>query len=138
MLAQKYKFFVNNKVVILCNNPGQLDELLDSDHIFIIKKYESPSSTVEAVDILLDNNNKSSLILFGNNLEEIKTEFLSNFLCIEAAGGLVLNSNQEVLLIYRRGVWDLPKGHVEEGETIETAAIREVQEETGLMELNIL
>ncbi|MEO1450469.1 MAG: NUDIX domain-containing protein, partial [Bacteroidota bacterium] len=36
------------------------------------------------------------------------------------------------LLIYNRGCWTLPKGHVDKGETILAAAIREVQEETGL------
>ena|GEM_PF-7045378 len=36
-----------------------------------------------------------------------------------------------VLLIYRRGVWDLPKGKREEGEAFETCAVREVAEETG-------
>lgn len=54
-----------------------------------------------------------------------------------AAGGLVLNSNKELLLIFRRGKWDLPKGKMEETETIEDCAIREVKEETGLQQLEI-
>lgn len=54
---------------------------------------------------------------------------------IIAAGGLVLNENSELLMIYRRGKWDLPKGKVEEGETIAAGAVREVQEETGLKQV---
>jgi len=54
-----------------------------------------------------------------------------------AAGGLVLNSNKELLLIFRRGKWDLPKGKMEETETIEDCAIREVKEETGLQQVEI-
>ncbi len=51
---------------------------------------------------------------------------------IVAAGGLVSNENGGLLLIYRRGFWDLPKGKLDEGESIETCAVREVEEETGL------
>lgn len=49
-----------------------------------------------------------------------------------AGGGLVLNEKGELLMIYRRGKWDLPKGKLDEGETIEDCAVREVMEETGL------
>jgi ADP-ribose pyrophosphatase YjhB (NUDIX family) len=51
---------------------------------------------------------------------------------IIAAGGLVLNDKGELLMIFRRGKWDLPKGKLDEGETIEACAVREVIEETGL------
>ena len=48
------------------------------------------------------------------------------------AGGLVINKNSEILFIYRKNKWDLPKGKLDEGENLEEAAIREVVEETGL------
>ncbi len=51
---------------------------------------------------------------------------------IIAAGGLVFNDKEELLMIFRRGKWDLPKGKLDEGETIEQCALREVEEETGL------
>jgi 8-oxo-dGTP pyrophosphatase MutT (NUDIX family) len=51
---------------------------------------------------------------------------------IIAGGGLVLNDAGELLMIYRRGKWDLPKGKLDEGETIEECAVREVEEETGV------
>lgn len=53
---------------------------------------------------------------------------------VTAAGGAVYKQNggqSEVLLIFRRGVWDLPKGKLEDGETIRQCAIREVAEEVG-------
>ena len=56
---------------------------------------------------------------------------------IIAAGGLVLNESAEILMIFRRGFWDLPKGKLDEGETIESCAIREVQEETGLKQVQL-
>ena len=49
-----------------------------------------------------------------------------------AGGGLVVNEKGELLMIYRRGKWDLPKGKLDVGETIEDCAVREVIEETGL------
>lgn len=56
---------------------------------------------------------------------------------IIAAGGLVTNENDELLLIFRRGKWDLPKGKLDEGENIEECAVREVQEETGLSNVTL-
>ncbi len=56
---------------------------------------------------------------------------------IIAAGGLVTNEKDEILMIFRRGVWDLPKGKLDKGETIETCAIREVEEETGLKNITL-
>jgi len=56
---------------------------------------------------------------------------------IIAAGGLITNPQGQLLLIFRRGYWDLPKGKVDEGESIEQCAIREVKEETGLTEVTV-
>lgn len=56
---------------------------------------------------------------------------------IDAAGGIVTNDHDEVLLIFRRGYWDFPKGKVEEDESFPEAALREVSEETGLISLRI-
>jgi 8-oxo-dGTP pyrophosphatase MutT (NUDIX family) len=57
---------------------------------------------------------------------------------IIAAGGLVVNENNELLFIFRRGYWDLPKGKLDDGESIETCAVREVQEETGLQNVELV
>lgn len=56
---------------------------------------------------------------------------------IIAAGGLISNGNNELLMIFRRGKWDLPKGKLDEGERIEECALREVKEETGLKEVTL-
>ena len=51
---------------------------------------------------------------------------------IESAGGLVCNRYHHILLMFKRGKWDMPKGRVEAGQSREVAALREVQEEVGL------
>lgn len=56
---------------------------------------------------------------------------------IVAGGGLVFNEHQELLMIFRRGKWDLPKGKLDEGESIEVCAVREVMEETGLVNVTL-
>ena len=60
---------------------------------------------------------------------------------VQAGGGIVacrLPGEVAVLLIHRRGVWDLPKGKLDPGETIEACALREVREEVGIDELSML
>ena len=56
---------------------------------------------------------------------------------IIAAGGIVVNPNNEILWIFRRGFWDLPKGKLDPNESIETCALREVMEETGMQDLEL-
>lgn len=53
---------------------------------------------------------------------------------IVGAGGVVFNPKKEVLLIRDRlGYWCFPKGHVDRGENLEQTALREVEEETGIV-----
>ena len=75
--------------------------------------------------------------LYHKNEEKLE-KFLKKKLPVAlAAGGLVYNNKREILFIYRNSKWDLPKGGLEKGETFEEAAIREVEEETGVQDLEI-
>jgi len=82
-------------------------------------------------------NRKMHIILYHQDLDWMWHEFLMHFKIIEAAGGLVQNSNDDLLFIYRNSKWDLPKGKIEKDEKIENAALREVREECGIDELMI-
>lgn len=77
--------------------------------------------------------------LFGfKNL--MKKEQKERFIFLQAGGGVVYRrkgSDTQILLIHRRGLWDLPKGKIEPGELPEEGAMREVHEETGCNELEI-
>jgi ADP-ribose pyrophosphatase YjhB (NUDIX family) len=54
-----------------------------------------------------------------------------------AAGGVVQHEEGKLLFIYRKKRWDLPKGRVDKGETLEGAAKREVKEETGVKKIKV-
>jgi 8-oxo-dGTP pyrophosphatase MutT (NUDIX family) len=64
-------------------------------------------------------------------------KFMEDYRLIKAAGGVVRDDDARVLLIFRKGKWDLPKGKVEDDEPLELCAMREVLEETGLNDLTL-
>lgn len=86
----------------------------------------------------LDRTEAEAVVILTNKVEQYWNIFREQFAWIEAAGGLVENENGEWLFIFRRGNWDLPKGKLDDGETIDACAIREVEEETGLQRVTIL
>lgn len=64
--------------------------------------------------------------------ERLFVRFAEQFVPVEAGGGLVASPRGEVLMIFRNGRWDLPKGKLEPGEEIAECAVREVEEECGI------
>ncbi len=62
---------------------------------------------------------------------------MTNYRYVHAAGGVVQTPHDTRLLIRRNDRWDLPKGGVEKGETLQQAAVREVMEETGMHHLTV-
>ncbi len=64
--------------------------------------------------------------------------FMPNEIALTAAGGWVTNADGDILWIHRLGVWDLPKGKQEKGESLMDCAVREVQEECGLKGVRIV
>ncbi len=131
---QMYKVFLKSKTIILTDkvfflaNPSEDTMILFEPDI---KKLQDIFSRLES------NQRYNKLIIFSLKLEEYFSRFYGSMKIITAAGGIVLNPQSEVLLIFRRNVWDLPKGKIDHGESDEKAAIREVQEETGLVSLTI-
>lgn len=79
-------------------------------------------------------------LVFTNKIQKnnLQSLYRNQFTLIPAAGGMVYNDKKEVLLIYRKEKWDLPKGKIEPYEPTNECAIREVQEETGVKKLQII
>ena len=65
-------------------------------------------------------------------------DFCAKHTFIEASGGLVYNNKNQILMIFRNSKWDLPKGKLEAGEGIQECAVREVEEECGVRNLQIV
>ncbi len=83
------------------------------------------------------NAESEACFVIANNTEKYWQWFKQAHILIEASGGLVTNNTGALLVIERLGVWDLPKGKIDAGETPKEAAVREVEEECGLKDLQI-
>lgn len=84
------------------------------------------------VNLLESVKQPLAVTLIVNDIEAAWSSFCQHFKWIDAAGGVVRNPLNEILLIERLEKWDLPKGKVEKGESLEVAALREIEEETGI------
>ena len=124
-----YKVFVNDTPIIITSSSKK-------ENIFPV--YNFKNVLIDEILHKLNNKELQGVNLYSTDLENDWKYFLTNMKLIPAAGGLVLNPKKEVLFIFRNGVWDLPKGWIEKGETIETAAIREVEEECGISNLQLI
>ena len=89
-------------------------------------------------DTFITSSINTTRIYKTTECENCLAVYLSDKKTITAAGGMVFNQNGALLMIYRKGMWDMPKGKLDDGETIEQCAIREVSEETGLSSISII
>lgn len=121
-----YKVFVNNKPLTISAETTDAERNLP---------YFQACDFHQAIDLL--EHSCESVNIFSLDVEKTWEQFNQEFKQIEAAGGVVFNTNQELLWIYRLGKWDLPKGKMEKGESIEETAVREVEEECGISGLEI-
>lgn len=76
-------------------------------------------------------------VFLHEDVDAVLKAFKKKLVLVKAAGGFVHTEDDHLLLIFRRGKWDLPKGKVDENEEMKSCAIREVKEETGLFEIEI-
>jgi 8-oxo-dGTP pyrophosphatase MutT (NUDIX family) len=123
-----YKVFVNDKPLFLTNEISKETNF----QIFLLESVD-----IEQLIVKIFQNKIQKAYLYHPDEKEILKTLKSKIPVSKAGGGLVYNQNGEVLFIFRDGKWDLPKGGIEKGEDIESTAIREVEEETGVNKLRI-
>lgn len=130
-----FTIYFDTRKLIVCDDMET--PLKDPNNI--IYSYSNSSDIKELPLLMRDNTNiKSLYIPTGAGMEQsVYKNICSEFVQINAGGGLVENENGEYLLIYRNGYWDLPKGKQEPGEDIRNSALREVGEECGLHNLEL-
>ena len=129
--------FIHNKPVEI-GSPGEPDTSVSEKTKAALVELRDPDlSELPALFKALQEESLSGYRFLSAQPEALLLAIQSQFQCIRAAGGLVTNPAGEVLLLFRRGKWDLPKGKSEAGESPEETALREVSEETGLVHLHI-
>ncbi len=127
-----YKVFRKQKWILISNSKEF--QGVETECI----RFENPNEEeVKSAAKAFFEDEGNNLALIGNE-EAIWEAFESEFTPIGAAGGLVYNSESKLLMIQRLGHADLPKGKIEIGEGTKEAALREVEEETGVNGLSIL
>lgn len=124
------KIFTRDKVIQFVSNNANLKK--DETTFFDVEL-----SKIETILSKIESSPNKEFKFVSKNPKKQYEKFFNHFRLIEAAGGVVLNDNKEVLFIFRKGRWDLPKGKIDAGETRKDAAIREVMEETGLKNISI-
>ncbi|MDZ4809560.1 MAG: NUDIX domain-containing protein [Bacteroidota bacterium] len=131
------KIYFDDKPLFLCDTVDEdLQPYIHHDDAIFID--ELASHTVKSMIHEMQLAKIHAGVFYHSNLEELRKAFYKKFTIIQAAGGLVLNEKKEILMIFRRGKWDLPKGKLDKGEKLEDCAVREVEEETGLQKIKLL
>ncbi|RMF31472.1 MAG: NUDIX hydrolase [Bacteroidetes bacterium] len=130
-----YKIYINDVPLVLAGAPPADGDAKSPTDQLVARYPGKPKFLLNYIDMLEKSARWKGVTLFWPNPEQLWQDFKSHFKWVEAAGGAVFNPQGEVLLIFRRGCWDLPKGKIDPGESPLEAALREVEEETGLNRL---
>ena len=141
------RVFINNIPIVFSQSTDIVDEsdfnmVIDAANVDVtieIMRHATLLKNIENQDIdylvgqLLNKSlpDLTSIHLVVDNYEKAIQYFKENFKILKAAGGIV-QKGEKFLMIYRLKKWDLPKGKLEDGETFEVAAVREVKEECGV------
>lgn len=132
-----YKIYVNEVLVLIVKNDS-IGEFLPIDaHTVTIPYNGKPGMLIQLFNLCDNPKSIRRVILYAAKPLALFNAFKKSVPLLEAAGGIVFNEFNEVLFIFRRGYWDLPKGKAEPGETLEETAVREVVEETGITNVSL-
>lgn len=128
-----YRLFCNNKTLVCRNFFEQSLDADINDDVYSTQVFEN---TFNRLKKWLDEGDENLEINDVDN-DILAAVIKKIFRFAPAAGGLVLINNC-IAAIERNGIPDLPKGHIENNESPDEAALREVREETALSNLSII
>jgi len=127
-----YKVYFDNRVITVSSEPDRLQNYV------LFHKFNDMEELYNQISQFAVNNDLLSLNIYSPDIDNLWKNFLAWFTVAEAAGGLVKHTSGKYLFIQRYGRWDLPKGHIEPGESPEVCALREVNEECNIAGHRIL
>ena len=130
------KIYFNSKPLFLCDGFNEeINIYAHHDDAVFIDEFSTAAVNSMIHEMRLEKVHAG--IFYHSDLEALRKAFWKKFTLVRAGGGLVENETKQVLFIFRRGKWDLPKGKLDPGESLEACALREVKEETGLSAVQI-
>ncbi len=129
-----YKVFYNDRVVFFTENIQNIKEDINTT----IHHFKNKRLLRKALEDFISKNELINMYVVHEDVQRVFKKYTKLYKFIEAAGGLVRNAKGEILVIYRREKWDLPKGKLERNELPEIGATREVEEECGISNINII
>lgn len=132
-----YKIYINETPLLLFD-AGKASKLPKTGPNELLVRYTGKAKfLLNYADMLEKSRRYDRVIIHSTDYQKLVDDFQGNYKVLEAAGGLVYNEQGKVLMIFRRDFWDLPKGKIDPGESKEEAAVREVEEETGLKNIQL-
>lgn len=126
-----HKIYFEKRCIIICRP----DEEALSDPNALRFRIGDSRDIHTLVGMVESSDSLHRVFIPTSDIEGTYRDICAEFKEVNAGGGLVSNRRGDYLLISRNGLWDLPKGHQDPGEPIETTALREVCEETGIRDL---
>lgn len=134
-MSQSFKIYYDDSFVLISDDPAQMKEnfakVLSGENeigAFLLAPVFYSPEAAEGKNILIYTEKPDWVMNMLRKTAKVVT----------AGGGLVVNENDELLMIFRKGKWDLPKGKPDGDEKIIKAAAREVEEETGVKVENVI
>ena len=129
-----YKIFFNNKPLFIVDNiSSRIEEYLHHEDTVFIDEFNSHSVKAMLHEMALEKIHAG--VFLHDDPGEVYNAIKRKYTFVQAAGGFVHTDDKHILLIFRRGKWDLPKGKLDNGEELESCALREIKEETGLQQV---
>jgi ADP-ribose pyrophosphatase YjhB (NUDIX family) len=129
-MAQNYKVYFANRPVFFTQD---LDRAVATSKGAEVFRSAGKTDTLFIESAISKGAN--AIYILCEDVEKSWSAFFEQFEFVQAAGGLVVNPKHEILFIFRQEKWDLPKGKVEANESIPEGALREVEEECSIFQL---
>ncbi len=134
------KIFINKSTVCLAGKDdakGVFQEIQQKGEGVTVLPWSNVQKLQEQITLLQTTEEAGFWVFLHQSARQLEKILFSDYKIIKAAGGIVMSKKGLLLMIFRKGKWDLPKGKIDKGERVKHTALREIREETGIGSLKI-